>query len=101
MISQPRENMITILPYSYGYDQRSLRRNGFEYVHAHTLIPDKAMFQWFIIGMRSSNSNSLNGKCCNNPLFHICLGGPASLVSRQTQISASDKKHLIRAEGWG
>jgi hypothetical protein len=80
MISQPGQNVITILPDSYGHDQWSLRRDRFEYVHPHTLIPNKAVLQCLIIGMRPFNNSSLSLKRTYNLSFHICLSGPTGLV---------------------
>src|SRR5262249_40244871 len=45
MISQPREDMITILPDRYSHNQWRLWGDGFEHIHAHPLIPNKSMFQ--------------------------------------------------------
>ncbi len=95
MIAQSGEDMIAVLPYRNRHDQRRLRWNGFEYIHTHTLVPDKTVFECFIIEMGPFNGKPLGVKCRYDLPLHICLCGPAGLVGGQTQISTRDEKYLV------
>src|SRR5258706_15473617 len=99
MVTQAGEDVIAILPHSHRHDQGSFRRNGFEYIHAHALIPNKAMLLHVIIWMRTFNSNPLGGKRRKHLSLHLGLSRPADLIGRQTQISTGEQKRFVRATG--
>src|SRR5215510_10914797 len=80
MVPQPGENMVTILPHSYCHNQRGLWRNGFKNIHAHALVPYKAMFHALIVWMGSFYRNSFGSEGGNNFSLHIRLSWPAGLI---------------------
>ena len=82
MRGESRENVVRILPYGLGNDERRLRINAAKYIDAFPLAGDETVLQRGIVTVSAGDGISLILQRRAQGHFHPGLRGPADLIGR-------------------
>ena len=88
---EPMQQMMTVLPDGFDYDQRGLEWNVSKHLHAALLAVDEAMPLGGIVGMAALDLEPLAANGGHDRLFCPRLRGPALLVGGEPQVTIGDK----------
>ncbi len=95
MLKKAWENVVTILPDSFGYHQRRFRMNPRENIHPHSLAADEPVFPLRVIWMSAAEPHPFCLESAAEHLFQSCLCFPADLVGGLSQIPTRNQENFI------
>jgi hypothetical protein len=93
MRDQACQHMVAVLPYRFGDDQRSGRRDGSKNFHAVPLAADESVADRRVIRMAAPNFGARVAHRAHHDFFHALLSGPAFLVGGESQVAACDQNY--------
>src|SRR5450631_3348965 len=88
MALESRKNIMAVLPDRLHHDDRRVRVQSHEDIHAHSLVIDKTVAKFCVEWIGTANLDSLSGKCFRHLALNLSLGGPADLVGGLAKITA-------------
>jgi hypothetical protein len=100
MMLQSGENVVAVLPYGFGDNDRRVGMDLHENIHAHALVIDEAVFQIVAVRVRAAQREALGTQGFCQLLFHLGLRRPADLVCGLAQVAAGDQQNFA-GEGNG
>lgn len=98
MSEQTTENVMAILPDTFGNDKGGIGIKFAEDFHAHFLGIDEAMLLLFVERMGADDGPAFRLEGFGEDAFHFGLFGPAFLVGDNAKIAVGDEINLFRFE---
>ena len=95
MGGQAGQHVMAVLPDALGHDQRGVRVEFAEDLHAHLLRINEAVLLLLVEGMRAHDRPAFGLEGLGEDGFHLRLLGPAFLVGREAQIAAGDQVNVF------
>ncbi len=91
MRGQARENVVAVLPYRLGDDERCIDRDIAKNFHAVFLAVDEAVALFLVEAMGALDREAFLADDRNEGFFHGILRGLAGLVGRGAKVAADDE----------
>jgi len=95
MRAQSGENMVAVLPYTFGHDQWRVRIKFPENFHPHFLRIDEAVPPGFVERMRANRLPAFRFDGSREDRFHLRLLRPAFLIGREAQIAIGEQVNAL------
>ena len=98
MGGQAGQDVMAVLPDALGHDQRGIRVELAEHLHAHLLRINEAVLLLLVERMRAHDRPALGFQGLGEDGFHLRLLGPAFLVGREAQVAAGNQVNVFGCE---
>ena len=93
---QPVQNVMAVLPDRLDHDQRRVRRNPAEDLHAVLLAVDESVPLYGVAGVPAAHVTAFAADGIHHGFFGLRLRRPAPLVGRQAQIPVRNHNYSVR-----
>jgi hypothetical protein len=94
MMLQPGKHIVAVLPYRFGDNDRSVRRDLQKNIHTHALAIDESVMKIVAVRVCAAQRETLGAQRFGELLFHLGLGCPADLVCGLPQVAAGDEQNF-------
>ena len=99
MTAKAGEHVVAVLPDRLCDDERAVRIDRPEDVHAHPLAADEAVARRRVGRMAPDDAGAVATEGCVDVPLELDLGGPAESVGSLPEVAAGDEGHLAGHRG--